>query len=207
MLDLDAVVRSLTRDIGTVLRPMGFRGSGGVWRLVTGEGVVVVQKQGSRGSAWDDRLFFLDTSVVPKIWWEWKRGAAGSIDKAKAADGIRALEGRIRRVDGTDLWRVTDGADVNRLRADLLAAVAKGAGRAVELLKPGRYAAELSALPDKEVGHWDALVVLLAGHGQTPELRTACAGLRRAYADRSHAGAYVDRLIEWALNRPSPGDG
>lgn len=194
------------RDIGATLRPMGFRGSGGVWRLVTAEGAAVVQKQGSRGSAWDAKLFFLDVAVVPRAWWEWNHRnhrAARPITKANEADGIRVLEGRIECPDGTDEWRVTDGTDVDRLRSDLLAAVAPAADRAAELLKPGRYADELSALPNKQVGHWQALVVLLAERGPTPELQAACAGLRRACADRPHAAAHIDRLTEWALNRPS----
>jgi hypothetical protein len=69
MLDLDAVDRGLMRDVGAVLRPMGFRGSGGVWRLVTADGVAVVQKQGSGGSAWDAKLFYVNTAVVPRAWW------------------------------------------------------------------------------------------------------------------------------------------
>ncbi|WP_051022683.1 DUF4304 domain-containing protein [Nocardia pneumoniae] len=203
MLDLDAVVKSLMRDVGAALRPMGFRGSGGLWRLVTAEGAAVVQKQGSHGSSWDAKQFYINTSVVPRAWWEWKHRAARPIDKASEADGIRILEGRVTSAGGADRWHVTDGTDVDRLRSDLLAAVTAAAGRSAELLKPGRYADELSALPDKQVGHWEALVVLLAESGPTPELRAACTGLRRAFADRPHAAGYADRLIERALNRPS----
>ncbi|MBO2437995.1 DUF4304 domain-containing protein [Actinomadura nitritigenes] len=204
MLDLDGVVRGLMRDVGTALRPMGWRGSGGLWRLVTAEGVAVVQKQGSQGSSWDARLFYLNTSVVPRAWWEWNHGADRPIEKARDVHGIRLLEGRARSADDAHRWRVTDGTDVDRLRTDLLAAVTHAAGRAAELLEPGRYVDELSALPDKQVGDWHALVVLLADRGTTPELRAACVGLRRACAGRPRAAGFIDDLIERALNRPSP---
>ncbi|MEH1013214.1 DUF4304 domain-containing protein [Micromonospora sp. CPCC 206060] len=210
MSDLDAVVRGLMRDVGSALRPLGFRGSGGLWRLVTTGGVAVVEKQGSRGSTWDAKLFYLNTAVVPTAWWEWEKGSAGRIDKAGGADGIRVLEGRVECTDPghadsgyADRWRVTAGTDVDRLRADLLAGVARSAGRLVELLAPGRYLDELLALPDKQVGHWQALVVLLAERGPSADLDAAYVGLRDAFADRPRAAGHVERLIGWAQARAS----
>jgi hypothetical protein len=92
---------------------------------------------------------------------------------------------------------------VSRLRADLLAGVARAADRLVELLEPGRYLGELRALPGKQVGHWQALVVLLAAGGPSPELDAACAGLRGAFADRPHAAGHVERLVTWSQARAS----
>ncbi|MFD4969329.1 hypothetical protein [Streptomyces sp. NPDC058424] len=57
----------------------------------------------------------------------------------------------------------------------------------------------MSALPDKRLGHWEALVVLLAERGPSPELHAACAGLRAASADRPLAARSVDVLIKRAL--------
>lgn len=211
MYDLDAVVRGLMRDVGAALRPMGFRGSGGVWRLATSEGVAVVQKQGSQSSTWDAKLFYLNTAVVPTAWWKWKNGNVRPIGKAREFDGIRVLEGRVRCSDSrhtdqcfADRWRLTADTDVDQLRADLLAALTQAAGRLVELLEPGSYIDELLALPDRQWGHWQALVVLLAEHGPSPDLHAACAGLRKATADRPKAAEHVDRLIESALAAHRP---
>ncbi|MBO4206402.1 DUF4304 domain-containing protein [Micromonospora echinofusca] len=208
MSDLDVVMRGLMRDVGSALRPRGFRGSAGVWRLVTTGGVAVVEKQGSRGSAWDARLFYLNTAVVPTVWWEWRTGATGPVDRAGQADGIRLLEGRVQGTDPAhadngyaDRWRVAVDTDVDRLRVDLLAGVTHAAGRLAELLTPGRYLDELLAQPDKQVGHWEALVVLLAERGPSAELDAAYAGLRDAFADRPRAAGHVERVIGWAQAR------
>ncbi|MGW3511157.1 hypothetical protein [Streptomyces sp. NPDC000994] len=88
---------------------------------------------------------------------------------------------------------------MDRLRSHLLAAAAQAAGRLAELLQPGRYVDELSALPDKRLGHWEALVVLLAERGPSPEPHAACAGLRAASADRLLAARSIDALNKRAL--------
>jgi hypothetical protein len=66
------------------------------------------------------------------------------------------------------------------------------------LLEPSRYLDELSAMRDKQIGHWTALAVLLAERGRSPELDAVCAALRDAYADRPLAAEHLNRLIEWA---------
>jgi hypothetical protein len=204
---LDSVMRGLMRDVGAVLRPRGFRGSGGVWRLVTAEGVAVVETQGARGSTSAAKLFFLDTAVVPTVWWEWTKGTTSQIEKAREANGIRLLEGRVEATDSAHAdnyaWRLAADTDVNRLRADLLAGVVRAADRLIDLLEPGHYLDELRALHDKQVGHWQALVVLLAARGPSSELDTACAALRNSFADRPHAAGHVDRLVDWSRARAS----
>lgn len=206
MPDLDEVVRGLMKDIGSVLRPQGFRGSAGRWRLSTAEGVAVIEKQGSRGSVWHTKEFFVNTAVVPNTWWEWHAGASRPIGGAREYDGIRLLEGRVKsdnpdHAEGLDRWQVTARTDMDEFRADLLAAVSAAASRLIELLEPGRYLDELRALPDKKIGHWQALVVLLPDRGLSPELTAALEGMRAASADRPHSGRYVDRLAEWARTR------
>jgi hypothetical protein len=209
MPDLDSVMRGLMRDVGAALRPRGFRGSGGVWRLVTVEGVAVVETQGARGSTSAAKLFFLDTAVVPTVWWEWTKGTSSEIEKAREANGIRLLEGRVESTDPAHAdtypyqWRLAADTDVHRLRADLLAGVARAADRLIDLLEPGHYLDELRALPDKQVGHWQALVVLLAARGRSSELDAACAGLRDSFADRPYAAGHVDRLVAWSQARAS----
>lgn len=208
MADLDATVRGLLRDIGAAVRPLGFRGSGGAWRLVTPHGVAVIEKQGARGSTGAETMFYVNTAVAPTIWWQWRTGSTGGMDRARETDGIRLLEGRVPWTDPAhgdqrvqDRWRVTAGTDLDHLRADLLPAVDRAARRLVDLLTPGRYRAELHALPEKQVGHWHALVVLLAADGTRPELDDACARLRAAFADRPHAAGHVERVVEWARSR------
>ncbi|MGW4822592.1 hypothetical protein ACWEP4_27260 [Streptomyces sp. NPDC004227] len=135
-----------------------------------------------------------------------KSAAATAIGRAREHDGIRLPEGRVESSDPghthrgfADRWRLTADTDADRLRSHLLAAVAQGAGRFAELLQPGRYVDELSALPDKRLGHWEALAVLLAGRGPSSEPHTACAGLRAPSADRPLAARSIDALIKRAL--------
>jgi hypothetical protein len=210
MPDLDVVMRGLLRDIGAVLRPRGFRGSGGVWRLTTPEGVAVIQKQGGKWSRSDAKQFYVNLAVVPKDWWEWWEqtpGRIGPMDKASYTYGIRLLEHRVPCPDPAssdrERWELTADTDVDRLRANLLTGVTRAADRLIELLQPGRYLDELSALPDKKIGHWRPLVVLLAARGPSPELDAACAGLRVAFAERPRAAEYVDDLIRRAHDRAS----
>ncbi len=209
MPDLDAVVRDLMKDVGATLRPLGFRGSGGLWRLATAEGVAVVQKQGSQGSWYAEKLFYVNTSIVLTAWWEWNHACGDQprpLERVAEYDGLRLLEGRVPSSDprhygaGPDRWRVTADTDLDRFRDDLLAAVAASAGRLVELLEPGRYLDELLALPTRGIGVWEALVVLLAERGPSPDLDAACIGLIDAYADRD---ANPDHLLTWATDRAS----
>lgn len=194
------------REVGSALRPRGFRGSAGRWRLSTAEGVAVLEKQGSRGSVWHTKEFYINTAVVLNAWWEWHAGASRSIGDAREYDGLRLLEGRVKpgdpdHAERSGRWRITASTDIDGLRADLLAAVAQAASRLNELLEPGRYRDELQALPDKKIGHWQALVVLLADRGPSAELTAALEGMRAAFADRPQSAGHVDRLVTWAQTR------
>lgn len=177
--------------------------------MVTAEGVAVIETQGARGSTSAATLFFLDTAVVPTVWWEWTKGTTSQLDKAREANGIRLLEGRVESTDPAHTdnyayqWRLAADTDIDRLRVDLLAGVARAADRLIDLLQPGHYLDELRALADKQVGHWQALVVLLAARGPSSELDAACAGLRDSFADRPYAAGHVDRLVAWSQARAS----
>jgi len=210
VVDLDSAVRGLLRDVGAVLRPLGFRGSAGLWRLVTPDGVAVVQKQGYRGSPPDAKLFFLDTGVAPIAWWEWTKGFDSPMDRAQEHHGLRLVEGRVAWTDPAsghrgyaDVWRVAADTDLARLRADLVAEAARAARLLVELLEPDGYLDRLRAVRDKQLGHWPPFVVLLAAHGPSAELDAACAGLRDAFAARPGTTGYVERLVGWARDRAS----
>lgn len=208
--DVAVTVRDLMRDVGGALRPAGFRGSGGTWRLTGTEGVAMVEKQGSAGSTGTEALFYLNAAVVPAVWWEWTQSSVGEpapINKARVRDGLQLLQDRVLRLDRhhldgpNDLWQVTTDTDLDRLRTELVTAVTDTGRRLSELLSPGRYLQELLALPDKQVGHWKALVVLLAAHGPSPALDSACSSLGEAYSDRPRAAGFVDKLTSWAQAR------
>ncbi|MEH1101920.1 DUF4304 domain-containing protein [Micromonospora sp. CPCC 205561] len=210
MAKLDVVVRGLLHDIGVALHPRGFRSSGAVWRLITPEGVAVIRKQPSQWSRPTAKMFYIDTAVAPKEWWEWmawRTGQTQPMNMASEIYSIGLMEPRVPCPHPTDSdrerWQVTADTDVDRLHADLLTGVTRAADRLVELLQPGRYLAELSALPNKQIGHWPPLVILLSGRGPSPELDAACAGLRAAFAERPRAAEYVDELIGWAHARAS----
>ena len=203
-------MRGLLRDIGVALHPKGFRYSGGGWRLTTPEGIAVIQKQAGRWSRFDAKQFYLNTAVAPKEWLEWLEWTAGRIipmNRAGETAAIGVLERRVPCPNPADSdrerWQVTADTDVARLRADLLTGVTRAADRLVGLLQPGRYLDELRALPDKRIGHWPPLVILLAARGPSPELDAACAGLRNAFAERPRAATYVDDLIGLARARAS----
>jgi hypothetical protein len=208
--DLDVVVRGLLRDIGAALRPFGFRGSSGLWRLVTPEGVAVVQKQAYSGSLPTEKLFFVNTGVAPAAWWEWTNGSDKPMDRAQEYHGLRLAE---RRVEWTDpahgyrgdaqMWRVVADTDLDSLRADLVAQTSRAARLMLDLLAPDGYLDWLRARPRKRLADWRPLVVLLAAHGPSPELDAACAGLRAAFAERPGSAGHVDRLVEWARARAS----
>jgi hypothetical protein len=210
MAELDVVMRGLLHDLGVTLHPRGFHSSGAVWRLIRPEGVAVIHKQPSERSRPDARMFYIDTAVAPKEWWDWlayRTGQTQPMNKASDIYSIGLMERRVPCPHPADSdrerWQVTADTDVDRLRADLLTGVTRAADRLVELLQPGRYLAELNALPNKRIGHWPPLVILLSGRGPSPELDAACAKLREAFAERPRAAGYVDELIGWAHARAS----
>jgi hypothetical protein len=211
MADLDAALRSLMRDLGGALRPAGFRGSGGTWRLAAPEGVAIVSRQGSDWGPGGKR-FYVNTAVVPAAWWAWlnrTRADAPPITSAREYHGIRLLEGRVEATGPASfesgdktLWSVRPDTDLDRLRDDLVTGVTAAATWLVHLVQPGRYLAELAAVPDKKIGHWEPYVVLLAAErGPSPELDAACAGLRAAFAERPATSEHVERIIAWVTGR------
>ncbi len=205
------VMRGLLHDVGVALHPRGFRSSGAVWRLITPDGVAVIHKQPSERSRRPSvKTFYIDTAVAPKAWWEWmawRTGQTQPMSKASDIYGISLMERRVPcphpAENDRECWQVTADTDVDRLRADLLTGVTRAADRLVELLQPDRYLDELSAIRNKQIGHWPPLVILLSGRGPSPELDAACAGLRDAFAERPRAAEYVDELIGWAQARAS----
>jgi hypothetical protein len=154
------------------------------------------------------KAFFMNTAVVPTVWWEWKNASSAGIEEAHEVDGIRLLEKRVewsdpRHGEATihDLWCVDRDTDLDAFRADLVAGVSAAARLVTALLEPGRYLDELRALPVKQVAHRQALVVLLADEGESPELEDAFVRLRDAFADRPRAAGHIDRLVAWGQAR------
>jgi hypothetical protein len=208
MLDLD-VMRGLMRDVGAALRPLGFRGSGGLWRLITPEGVAVIEIYGwRRGTRFQAKHFYVTTTVAPKEWLEWLECTTGQprpMNEASAGCGINVFDRKVPCARPThrdrERWELTAETDLDRLRADLVAGVTLAVDRLVELLQPGRCLDELRAVPNKQIGHWPPLVCLLAELGPSPELDAACVGLRHAFDDRPRAAEYAESLIDLAHDR------
>jgi hypothetical protein len=168
--------------------------------------VAIIQHQGSRASSPTARVFFVDTSVVFPVWWEFHHARYHpDITKASEQHGLRLIEKRVPVVGShhgaDDEWLITADTDLVALRADLVPAVGRAADRLIELLAPGRYLAELWAKPQLGLGSWQALVLLEADRGPSPALDAAIAGLQDSVADRPAAADYQRRLIDWARNR------
>src|SRR5690606_18077464 len=88
-------------------------------------------------------------------------------------------------------------ADIETIRAELPRRVHAYARRAVHLLEPGRYLAELLALPDSDARIWEAIVVLRADDGPGAELDEAIARLRERAA-REGDPAWADEVAGYA---------
>src|SRR5262245_42848299 len=103
-------MRELMKDLGGVLRPLGWRGAGGVWRLQAPDGVAVIERQGSAGSGPRETLFYIDTAVVPVIWWEWlhhSQAPPPTMDRVRESHGLRLIEGRVEPTEpGGHRWRL-----------------------------------------------------------------------------------------------------
>ncbi|MGW5574790.1 hypothetical protein ACWEVD_26620 [Nocardia thailandica] len=211
----DAAVRRLTREVGKLLRPYGFHGSGTTWTRVLPDGVARIGRTRIRRSWTEGRQivrFGLTLSATPAPWWEfesWRAGLRdGSLLEPDRVTGPDLLgEGELPP-DTTAWWTLrsdperpggsADAADVEAVRAQLPRRVHAYARRALRLLEPGCYAAELLAAEHPSLAACEALVVLLAedgadgADGAGPGFEEACRGL----ADRAAAAGDPGRAAE-----------
>ncbi|WP_338773867.1 hypothetical protein V7968_20190 [Nocardia vulneris] len=207
----DAALRRLLRDIGKLLQPYGFEGSEPSWVWVEEGGVAVVGRTRALRSWTDGQQvlrFGLSLRVTPTAWWEFGNWRAAQVGRAPSP--LEAATGPDLIADGlpesmTELWSLrtepdqpgqVHSGDVEAIRAELPRRVHAYARRARQLLEPDRYLDELLAQPDRQVATWEAITVLLAERGPTPELDDALDQLR-ALAPSNHA----DEVLAYARSR------
>ncbi|MEV0063298.1 hypothetical protein [Nocardia sp. NPDC050718] len=192
MVGLDPALRRLTRDVGKLLQPYGFRGSEARWTQVAAGGVASVGR-GRVQRSWTDGQqevrFGLEVNATPTAWWEfgdWCRQRLGGPPTTLAdATGPGLVELRGIPAECTEPWSLrvdptVDGqqvrqSDIEALRAELPRRVHVYARRALRLLEPDRYLDELLADPDPGLRTWEAVVVLLAERGPGDRLDEALA--------------------------------
>jgi len=155
--------------------------------------------------------------VVPVAWWEyvnWRAARHGQrpvpFDKDALWHQIRFAESRNRPSPSFYHMRLDPAAypatvtlpeEVERASAVLCAAAGVLARTAIDLVQPGRYLEELLADPDKGVGIWEPLVVLLAERGPSTDLDEAIDEMRISYAE--HGANPPDSIVEYARMRAS----
>jgi hypothetical protein len=221
MVHPDAAIRALMREVGAVVRPLGFRGSVRAWTSTGPNGVAVLSRTVVKNWQGPDvRRVTIGLGVTPTPWFEyhsWRREHHGrpalAVERAGTVP-ILLLENE--RLPGEPLsgyfWVIRPDpstapslsaipGDVDDVRVQLLPAVRHRARRALELLEPGRYLDELRALPEKSSCHWEPIAVLLAERGPSPELDDALDALRETHAGRPAAREFVDTVTRYVRMR------
>lgn len=216
----DPALRRLMRDMGKLLQPYGFHGSEPRWVRIEPGGVAAVGR--TRVSrVWTDGQqvlrFGLHLSATPISWWEfdnWRNARLGLpavpleeatgpdlVDTHGLADSHTAVW--LLRVDPDQPGGHALQDDIDTIRAELPRRVHAYARRAIQLADSERYLEELLAQPDPRIGLWEAIVVLLAGHGPGPRLDHAIRQLQECVAERETPD-YTREIIEYARTRAVP---
>jgi hypothetical protein len=207
----------LNKDIGAVVRPLGFHGTRGTWSVVTTDGVaqVYVRRSVTRSVGGGTIYVCVGIGVVPVAWWEyvnWRAARWGQppipLDKNATSHAIGFVETRQRPKDSyyhlrldpdRYLATVTTTEELDHAAALLAGAADKLARTALDLLRPGRYLEALRGIPDLGGAMWEPLVVLLAEGGPSPELDAAIEDMRADYAN--YGFGPPDMEVEYALMR------
>lgn len=214
----DAALRRLLRDTGKLLQPYGFEGAEPSWTRVEEGGVAVVGRTRAIRSWTDGQQvlrFGLCLRATPTAWWEFGNWRTAQLGRAPSP--IEAATGPDLIADGlpeamTQLWSLrtepdqpgqVHSGDVELIRAELPRRVHAYARRARQLLEPDRYLDELLAQPDRNRATWEAICVLLAERGPTPDLDEALAQLR-ALATPDHP-TQADEITAYAQARAAVG--
>ncbi|MEU5943285.1 hypothetical protein ABZ807_29910 [Micromonospora sp. NPDC047548] len=205
----------LNKDIGAVVRPLGFRGTGGNWSVVTTDGVaqVYVRRSVVRSVGGGTIFVGVGIGVVPVAWWEyvnWRAARWGQpaipLDKNATSYGIGFVETRQEdnfyhlRLD-PDRYpaTVTTTEELDHAAALLVGAADKLARTALDLLRPGRYLEALRGIRDFGGAMWEPLVVLLAEDGPSADLEAAIEDMRADYVN--YGFGPPDMEVEYARMR------
>lgn len=204
----------LNKEIGAVVRPLGFDGTGGTWSVVTTDGVaqVNVSRSVMRSVGGGTIFVALGISVLPVAWWEYVNWRAARwdqppilLDKSAASYAIGFVETRQRPEESFYHLRmdpdrypaaVTTTEELEHAVALLVDAADELARTALDLLRPGRYLEALRGIPDLGGAMWEPLVVLLAEGGPSAELDAAIEDMRADYAN--YGFGPPDMEIEYA---------
>ncbi|WP_068053581.1 hypothetical protein [Nocardia xishanensis] len=217
MVSPDSALRRVLRETGKLLQPYGFHGSDPVWVRVEPGGVASVGRTRVTRTWTDGQQvigFGLELNATPAAWWEFcnwrdsrlglpptpleKAGGPDLITSHRLPDEVTALWSV--RLDPEQPGQHVLQADIDTIRAELPRRVHAYARRALQLAEPDRYLDELLARPDKGLGEWEAIVVLLADRGPGPELDDAIHRLRLCLQEQD-AADYEANVIAYARSR------
>ncbi len=222
MITPEQTTSRLNKDVGAVVRPLGFRGTRGIWSVVTADGVAQINMGRSVVRSVGGGTIFVGAGirVVPVAWWEyvnWRAARWGQppipLDKKATSYAIGFVETR-RRPQGSfyhlrldrDKYpaTVTTIDELDHAAALLVDAADELARTALDLLRPGRYLEALRGIPDFGGAMWEPRVVLLAEGGPSAELDDAIEDMRAEYAN--YGFRPPDMEIEYArLRAARPG--
>lgn len=207
----------LNKDIGAVVRPLGFRGTRGSWSVVTTDGVAQVNVGRSVMRSVRGGTIFVSVGigVVPVAWWEyvnWRAARWGQppipLDGNAVSYRIGFVETRqcpegsyhhLRLDPDSYFATVTTTEELDRAAALLVGAAEKLAHTALDLLRPGRYLEALRGIRDFGGAMWEPLVVLLAEGGPSADLDAAIEDMRADYAN--YGFGQPDMEVEYARLR------
>ncbi|MCU1641474.1 MAG: hypothetical protein JWN03_1749 [Nocardia sp.] len=215
MVKPESALRRLMRDTGTLLQPYGFHGDEPTWVRVEPGGVASVGRTRTfRTWTGGQQVlrFGLSLSATPAAWWEfcnWRtaRLALPSVP-IEEATGPGLLADAELPDKMTEMWSMridpelqghVHKSDIEAIRDELPRRVHAYARRALRLLEPDRYLDELLAQPNPHIGSWEAIVVLLADRGPSPQLDDALHQLLR-FAERD-TSEYAEDVSAYAQTR------
>ncbi|MEV0273565.1 hypothetical protein AB0H43_32750 [Hamadaea sp. NPDC050747] len=198
MITADQAMNQINRAVGAIVRPLGFPGSRGVWTRVTGEGIAAVGTTRSVMSFQGTVFVQVAISAVPRSWWEYRNHQAVqrseppiAYDASAVTYDIGFVEARLRPERAFYHMKIPAGGyrtvpqdEVDHAVDLLTTAAGILAPMAIDLVRPGRYLAEMRADPSRGIGFWEPFIVLLADEGPSDELDDAIDEICAAYAER-----------------------
>ncbi|AYF72566.1 hypothetical protein D7D52_00230 [Nocardia yunnanensis] len=209
MVKPDSALRRLMRETGKLLQPYGFEGAEPTWTCVLPDGVATVARSRTF------RTFTAGQQVLsfgfgcwgtPLAWWEfhtWRTERMGlAPTPIESAPALGLLPDDALPEDPATLWsvRVDQGhvfpEDIDTIRAELPRRIHTCARRALRLADPANYLEELLSQPNPTPAAQEAIIVLLAQRGPTPELDAALT----AYLSTTPAPA-AQALADYARTR------